>query len=122
MSESSKDYISRVDEMGNLHISEAVLAGIAAAAARETEGVSALAGGRAENTSGLVIGKKVARSVEIRVSEDKVSIAVAILVKYGYVIPDVGRAVQEAVANAVENTTGLKVDCVNVHVVGVAFQ
>ncbi len=69
-----------------------------------------------------MIGKKVARSVDIRVSEDRVSISVAILVKYGYAIPDVGRAVQDAVANAVENTTGLDVECVDVHVVGVVFQ
>lgn len=122
MSESSKDYISRTDEMGSIHISEHVLAGIAGAAARETDGVSALAGGRSENNGGLVIGKKVARSVDIQVNEDKVAISVAIFVKYGYVIPNVGRAVQEAVANAVESTTGLDVECVNVHVVGVAFQ
>lgn len=122
MSENSKDYISRVDEMGNIHISEHVLAGIAAAAVKEVEGVSSLAGNRAESTGGLVIGKKLGRSVDIRVNEDRIAICVAILVKYGYVIPDVGRAVQEAVANAVENTTGLSVEFVNVHVVGVAFQ
>ncbi len=122
MSEANREYISQADEMGNIHISEHVLAGIAAAAVKEVKGVGCLASGRAENPGGLVIGKKVARSVDIRVSEDRVSISVAILVKYGYAIPDVGRAVQDAVANAVENTTGLDVECVNVHVVGVVFQ
>lgn len=34
-----KEYISRADEMGNIHISEEVLAVIAAAAAREVDGV-----------------------------------------------------------------------------------
>ena len=38
-----KEYISRADELGNIHISEDVLAVIAAAAALEVEGVSALA-------------------------------------------------------------------------------
>ena len=38
----NKDYVSRSDELGNIHISEEVLAGIAAAAL-EVEGVSSLA-------------------------------------------------------------------------------
>ncbi|MFR6185545.1 MAG: hypothetical protein ACLUJG_08330 [Lawsonibacter sp.] len=38
----NRDYVSRSDELGNIHISEEVLAGIAAAAALEVEGVSSL--------------------------------------------------------------------------------
>ena len=38
----SKDYVSRADELGNIHISEEVLAAISAAAALEVEGVSSL--------------------------------------------------------------------------------
>ena len=33
----SKDYVSRADELGNIHISEEVLAAISAAAALEVE-------------------------------------------------------------------------------------
>jgi uncharacterized alkaline shock family protein YloU len=117
-----KEYISRPDEMGNIHISEEVLAVIAAVAAREVDGVSSLAGGLSgEKAEQVASGKKLSRGIDIRINEDSVSIRVAILVKYGYVIPDVGRGVQDAVMSAVENTTGLKVDCVNVHVAGVAF-
>ena len=39
----SKEYVSRSDELGNIHISEEVLAAISAAAALEVEGVSSLA-------------------------------------------------------------------------------
>ena len=116
-----KEYISRADEMGNIHISEEVLAVIAAAAAREVDGVSSLAGGLSDDLAELVAGKKLSRGIDIRVNEDNVTIRVAILVKYGYVIPEVGRAVQDTVMSAVENTTGLNVDSVNVHVAGVAF-
>ena len=38
-----KEYVSRSDELGNIHISEEVLAVIAAAAALEVEGVGGLA-------------------------------------------------------------------------------
>lgn len=117
----AKEYVSRPEEMGNIHISEDVLSVIAAAAAKEVDGVSSLAGGKVEDLAELASGKKRIRGIDIRVKEDAVSIRVAILVKYGYVIPDVGRAVQDSVLSAVENTTGLKVGSVNVHVVGVAF-
>ena len=39
----AREYVSRPDELGNIHISEEVLAVIAAAAALETEGVASLA-------------------------------------------------------------------------------
>ena len=113
-----REYVSRPDEMGGIHIAEDVLAVIAAAAAREVDGVSSLSGGL---TGELVAGKKLNRGINIQVNEEDVTIRVSLLVKYGYVIPDVGRAVQDAVQTAVENTTGLKVESVNVHVVGVAF-
>lgn len=117
----TKEYISRPDEMGNIHISEEVLAVIAAAAAMEIEGVSSLAGGLSGELAELVAGKKLNRGIDIKVNEDSVAIRVAVLVKYGYVIPDVARSVQDAVASAVENTTGLNVESVNVHVAGVTF-
>lgn len=116
-----KEYVSRPDEMGNIHISEEVLAVIAAAAAQEVDGVSSLAGGLSGDLAELVAGKKLNRGIDIRINEDAVSIRVAILVKYGHVVPEVGKAVQEAVFSAVENTTGLKVECVNVQITGVAF-
>lgn len=116
-----KEYVSRPDEMGNIHISEEVLAVIAAAAAQEVDGVSSLAGGLTGDLAELVAGKKLSRGIDIRVNEESVTIRVAILVKYGHVIPDVGRAVQDAVMSAVENTTGLNVESVNVHVAGVTF-
>ena len=41
--------------------------------------------------------------------------------EYGSVIPEVAGAVQEAVFDAVDNTSGLHVECVNVNVAGVVF-
>lgn len=116
-----KEYVSRPDEMGNIHISEDVLAVIAAAAAQEVDGVSGLSNNLSGELVELVAGKKPTRGVFVQVKDEVVTIQVAILVKYGHVIPDVGRAVQDAVSGAVENTTGLRVDCVNVHVTGVSF-
>ena len=56
------------------------------------------------------------------VEDVRVSVDLPILVRYGYVVTDVARAVQDAVFSAVENTSGLEVAQVNVTVVGVSFQ
>ena len=118
MSENDK-YISQSDELGNINISAEVLAVLAGAAAMETEGVGAMAAGLGGDMAGLVGRKAVAKGVRIAIAAEKITIDVSILVKYGYAVPDVAKAVQEAVMNAVVNTSGLDVECVNVTVAGV---
>lgn len=118
----SKEYISRPDEMGNIHISEEVLAVIAAAAAHEVEGVGGLTANFGTDLAEQLLGKKnLTKGVRIQVGEDTVTMELSILVKYGYTIPNVARAVQEAVIAAVEATSGLTVEAVNVNVCGVVF-
>ena len=53
---------------------------------------------------------------------ESVRVDVALLVKYGYTIIDVAKEVQSAVFNAIENTSGLTVENVNVHVAGIVFE
>ena len=120
MSENEK-YISQSDEMGNIHISTEVLAVLAGAAALETEGVGGMAAGLSSDMAELVGRKVVAKGVRLTIAEDHLSIDLSILVKYGYAVPDVAKAVQENVMNAVVNTSGLNVDSVNVMVAGVVF-
>ena len=116
-----KEYISRPDELGNIHISEEVLAVIAAAAALEVEGVGGLAANLGSDLAELLGKKNLSRGIRLHVEEESVTIDVAILVKYGYTIPDVARAVQEGIAGSVEATSGLSVAAVNVSVGGVVF-
>ena len=108
----SKDYVSRSDELGNIHISEEVLAAISAAAALEVEGVSSLANPSKKNA---------AKGVHVKLEEEQVVITMAVLMAYGHTIPEMGKAVQEAVKNAIESMSGLAVSAVNVSVVGIVF-
>jgi len=118
----SKEYVSRPDEMGNIHISEDVLAVIAAAAALEVEGVDGLTANLGKDLAEQLLGRKnMTKGVHIQVEEDAVTMELSIFIKYGYTIPDVARAVQNAVANAVEATSGLTVKAVNIQVCGIAF-
>ena len=116
-----KEYVTQIDELGNIHISEEVLGVITAAAALEVAGVSSLASGSKD--IGDLLGKKnVARGVRVQVAEDRVRVELTILVKYGYTIMDVARAVQDAVATNIESMSGLKVQAVDINVGGVTFE
>lgn len=117
----NKEYISREEELGNINISEEVLSAIAGAAALDIEGVAGLGSGFGNDVAAMVNRKTLTRSIRLDMENDEVSVGVAVLVKYGYVVPDVAREVQEAVKSALENTSGLNVVCVNVTVAGVAF-
>jgi uncharacterized alkaline shock family protein YloU len=117
-----REYISRPDEMGKINISEEVLAMIAAAAALEVEGVSALGAGAGGDMSNVATRKGLSKTVHLSVNEDKVDVDISLLVSYGTAVPEVARAVQDAVMGAVENTSGLQVSSVNVSVTGVTFQ
>ena len=116
-----KEYVSRSDELGNIHISEEVLAVIAAAAALEVEGVGGLAANLGTDLAELLGKKTLSRGIRLEVAEENVTVDVNILVKYGHTIPEVGRAVQEAVTSSIEATSGLTVEAVNVNVGGVIF-
>ena len=117
----NKEYVSRSDELGNIHISEEVLAGIAAAAALEVEGVSGLAANLGSDIAELLGKKNLAKGVKVEVGETEAAVDLYIIVKFGVRIPDVALTVQEKVKNAIESMTGLSVVEVNVHVQGVGF-
>ena len=117
-----KEYVSRSDELGSIHISEDVLAVIAAAAVLEVEGIGGLAANLGTDLAELLGKKNLSRGIHIQVEDGNVTVDLSILVKYGYTIPDVARAVQEAVAGSVEATSGLTVAAVNVNVGGVVFE
>lgn len=117
----NREYISQEEELGSIHIAGEVLAVIAAAAAMEVEGVSALSPHLSADLT-EVSGKKIlARGVRLHVDSGLVTVEVSILVKYGYIVPEVARQVQQAVLSTLVGTSGLSVQSVNIHVAGMAF-
>ncbi len=118
-----KEYVSRSDELGNIHISEEVLAVIAAAAALEVEGVGSLAADLGTDLVEMLAGKKnLSKGVRLNVNGESITVDMSILIKYGYVVTEVAKKVQDAVYTAIENMSGLTLECVNVHVAGVTFE
>ena len=93
---------------------------IAGAAAVEVEGVTGLAGG---SVSDQLLGrKKLSKGINVLWESDNITIDISIQIKYGSIIPEVARKVQEAIIANVEATSGMKVTAVNVRVGGVTFE
>ena len=110
----NKEYMTHPEELGCVHISEDVLASIAAGAVAEVEGVSGL--------MNLAAKKSGAKGVRLNVDEDGAVIDLYIMIRYGHAIPEVAEKLQGAVSGAIESMTGFEVKAVNVHVGGVCFQ
>lgn len=117
----NKEYVSRSDELGNIHISEEVLAAITAASALDVEGVSGLAANLGSDIAELLGKKNLAKGVHVRMEDDKVEVELSVLMGYGHTIPEIGRAIQDGVKSAIESMTGLEVSVVNVSVAGITF-
>ena len=110
-----------VNTEGNIKIADDVIASIAAIAAGEVEGVASLGGSL--DISDL-LGKKqtIARGIKIGYADDAVMIDMTVFMKYGVIVIDTAKKIQESVSNAIESMTGKKVACVNVTVGGIAFE
>ena len=110
----NKDYMTHPEELGSIHISEDVLASLAAGAAAEVEGISGL--------MNVAAKKSGTRGVRLAVDEDGAVVDLYVMIRYGYAIPEVAEKIQNAVSGAIESMTGFAVKAVNVHVGGVSFQ
>ena len=107
------EYITQVQENGNVMISEDVIATIMEQALTEVDGV--VKGGSD------VVGKKSwGKGIRITIAEDNtLALGCNIIVGYGESVINVANAVQEAITTAVESVTGVKVTDVNVNVCGI---
>ena len=109
----NKQYITQIQEGGNVMISEDVIATIVEHTLTEVDGV---AKGGSE-----VIGKKSwGKGMRIAIAEDNsVSIGCNVIMNYGESVVDVAKSIQEAVTSAVESVTGVTVKDVHVNVCGI---
>ena len=109
----NKQYITQEQENGSVMISEDVIATIVEHTLTEVEGV--VKGGAD------VVGKKSwGKGMRIAIAEDNtLSIGCNVIVRFGESVVNVAGAVQEAVTNAVESITGVRVTDVNVNVCGI---
>ncbi|MGE5423347.1 MAG: Asp23/Gls24 family envelope stress response protein [Ignavibacteriales bacterium] len=110
------------NDMGAIKIADEVVSTIAGLAAVEVQGVAAMSGGFASGITEILGRKNLGKGVKVEVGEEEALIEVFIIVEFGFPIPTVAKGVQGQVKAAVETMTGLKVNSVTVHVVGVSMK
>lgn len=119
----NKQYITQKQENGTVMISEDVIATIVTNAVSEVDGIVGL---NTKPGSDIVdkIGKKNwGKGIKINICEDDaLSIDCNVNIGYGQSVVNVAKAVQDSVTAAIESTTGIKVQSVNVNVCGIIRQ
>ena len=120
--QTSREYITKKKELGEVKIASDVVAAIAALAATEIDGVYSMAGNITNELIGKLGMKNLSKGVKILMEGGIVRVDMMVVVNYGYSIPEVSGQVQERVSPQIENMTGLSVSEVNVRIAGVKLE
>ena len=107
-------------ENGQITYANEVIATIVSVATTEVQGISGISGAGA--ISGILGKGKSPRGVRVDMTGGSVKVDISVTVDYGIPIQKVGRNVQENVRKSIETMTGLHVEKVDLHVVGVSFE
>ncbi len=114
--------IHEAGNIGEVQIADEVVAIIAGLAATEVEGVSKMAGNITNELVSKLGMKNLSKGVKVAVTQESVSVDLALELEFGYSIPAVSASVQERVKSAIETMTGLTVDEVNIRIAGVSLE
>ena len=118
-----KQYITQIQENGNLMISEDVISTIVAHAVSEVEGVVSLNTRPSADITELIGKKTWGKGMKIVIDENNaLTVDCNITVCYGQSVVAVAKAVQAAVTNALESMAGVRIVAVNVNVCGIVRQ
>ena len=116
----NKQYITQNCENGTVMISEDVVSTIAHNALTEIEGYAGLSTKPGADIIDMIGKKSWGKGVKVVITEDDALIIDCnVLVAYGHSVVTVANVIQDAVASALENTTGTKVQAVNVNICGI---
>ena len=120
MNENATIDMERDQENGQITYANDVIATIVSVATAEVDGISGIAG--SSSLSGILAKGKAPRGVRVDMNGEDVKVDVSVTVDYGMPIQKVGRNAQENVRKSIESMTGLHVNQVDLHVVGVSFE
>ena len=111
--------MKRVENLlGSIFISHRSLASIASQSALESYGIVGLAAKNLAEGISQALVKDPIQGVDIHMEDSAVIIDLYVIVEYGTRIKSVADNVAELIKYQVENTTGLTVNKVNIHVRG----
>lgn len=118
-----KQYVTVLLDNGSIQISEDVIGTIVAHSVSDVEGVMGLSVKPVADIADLIGIKNWGKGIKIIVEDDNsITIECNVIVVYGTNVVEVARNAQDAIKNAVESVTGVKVASVNVNVCGISRQ
>ena len=119
----NKQYITQTQENGTVHISEDVIATIVCNAVSEVEGIVGLSTKPGADIADMIGKKNWGKGLKVLIGQDNsLTVDCNVNIGYGQSVVTVAKAVQDAVADAVESATGIKLAAVNVNVCGIIRQ
>ena len=107
---------------GKIIFADDVIATIAALAAADVQGVASMSGGVVEGLTEMLGKKNLTKGVKVEVGTEEAAVDISVNVRYGFAIQEVCQNLQNAIKNAIETMTGLRVVDVNVYVQSVVFE
>ena len=107
---------------GKIIFADDVIATIAALAAADVQGVASMSGGVVEGLTEMLGKKNLTKGVKVEVGSEEAAVDISVNVRYGFAIQEVCQNLQNAIKNAIETMTGLRVVEVNVYVQSVVFE
>ena len=120
--ENQTGYTLENGNMGQVQIADEVVAIIAGLAATEVEGVASMAGSMSSSLNEMLGKKDHTKGVKVEVGSEEAAVDISVNVRYGFAIQEVCQNLQNAIKNAIETMTGLRVVEVNVYVQSVVFE
>lgn len=106
-------------EIGSVKIADDVVARIAALAALEVDGVSAMAGNYTSDLLEKVSRKNLSKGAKVMIGPSEVRVDLSLMMAYGFNIPATCQQVQTRVKTTIENMTGLDVTDVDIRISGI---
>ncbi|OLO42842.1 hypothetical protein BTR23_02245 [Alkalihalophilus pseudofirmus] len=116
------DLEEQKNELGKVEISPEVIEVIAGIASSEVDGVATMRGNFATGVAERLGRKNHGKGVKVELKEEGIIVDVSVIIIYGVSIPDVAKKIQSNVKQALQTMTGIDLEAVNVHVVGVQFE
>lgn len=113
--------VSTKNFYGNIEISTSAIAAVAGFATLDTYGVVDLVSKSLKNTFANLFKKQpYTKGIQVNINNDnRIFIDIYCILKYGISISAIAESLKKTIKYTVEDFTGMIVDTVNVHVVGV---
>lgn len=106
-------------EGDSIRISSEVIAVIAGIVSSDIPGIAGMSGGVVGGIAEKLGRRDLTKGIKVRINEDKVNIDLNVIVDYGTAIVDATDKLKKEIRNNVEKSTGLKVEAININVLGI---